>query len=83
LQALDGLITDRTRFLIENHMLAHDYRAGELSPRQIQKLKASPDFDDLLLLSQLDEAGRIPGVTVGTVDEALQYLRDLERENAG
>jgi predicted nucleotidyltransferase len=83
LQALEGLITERTRFFIESHMMAHDYRNGELSPRQVQKLKASPDFDDLLLLSQLDEAGRVPGVTVGTVDEALQYLRDLERENEG
>jgi hypothetical protein len=81
LQALVGTITDRTRFFIENHMLAHDYRAGALSPRQIQKLKASPDFDDLLLFSQLDEAGRVPGVSVGTVDEALAYLRQLEREN--
>jgi hypothetical protein len=81
LQALDGLITDRTRFLIENHMLAHDYRAGTLPAKQRQRLKASPDFDDLLLLSELDQAGREPGVTVGTVDEALAYMRELERSN--
>src|SRR5581483_230593 len=65
LQALDGLITDRTRFLIEQHMAAHEYRAGTLSAKQRQRLKASPDFDDLLLLSQLDQAGRVPGATVG------------------
>jgi predicted nucleotidyltransferase len=81
LQALDGLITDRTRYFIENHMLAHNYQAGTLSSRQVQRLKASPDFDELLLLSQLDEAGRVPGVRVGSVDEALFYLRELEREN--
>jgi hypothetical protein len=81
LQALDGLITDRTRFLIENHMLAHDYRAGTLPPKQTQKLKASPDFDDLLLLERLDVAGRVPGAVVGTVDQALDYLRRLERDN--
>jgi HD domain len=83
LQALDGVITDRTRFFIEHHMQAHDYRAGALSPRQVQKLKASADFDDLLLFAQLDEAGRVPGVMVGTVDDALGYLQELERENAG
>jgi hypothetical protein len=83
LQALEGLITDRTRFLIEHHMHAHEYWTGTLSPKQIQKLKASPDFDDLLLLSRLDEAGRVPGAQVGTVDDALDYLRALERENAG
>ncbi len=81
LQALDGLITDRTKFLIEQHMLAHDYRAGTLPAKQRQKLKASPDFDELLLLSELDQAGRVPGAVVGTVDEALEYLRELERSN--
>ena len=30
LQALKGLITERTQFLIANHMLAHDYRSGKL-----------------------------------------------------
>src|SRR3954462_14936275 len=41
LQALDGLITDRTRFLIEHHMLAHDYRTGTLAAKARQRLKAS------------------------------------------
>ena len=81
LQALDGLITERTAFFIENHMLAHDYRAGTLPPKQRQRLKESPDFDDLILLERLDMAGRVPGAVVGTVDEALEYLRELEREN--
>jgi hypothetical protein len=81
LQALEGLITERTRFLIENHMAAQEYRAGTLSPKQRQKLKASPDFDDLLLLAELDQAGREPGAVVGSVDEALAYLRELERQN--
>ena len=30
LDVLEGLITERTRFLIEHHMHAHDYRAGTL-----------------------------------------------------
>jgi hypothetical protein len=81
LQALEGLITDRTRFLIENHMFAHDYRSGTLPAKQRQRLKASPDFDDLLLLSELDSAGREPGAHVGSVDDALDYLRELERAN--
>src|SRR5262245_6592309 len=36
LQALDGLITDRTKFLIEQHILAHYYRAGTLPAKQRQ-----------------------------------------------
>src|SRR5437588_3396033 len=81
LQALDGLITERTRFFIEHHMHAHDYRAGKLGHRLKRELEASPDFDDLLLLRECDDAGREPGAPVGTVDEALNYLRELERSN--
>jgi hypothetical protein len=83
LQGLDGLITERTRFLIEHHMHAHDYRAGKLGARLRRELEASPDFEDLLLLRECDDAGRVAGAPVGTVDEALDYLRELERSNNG
>jgi hypothetical protein len=81
LDALDGLITERTRFFIENHMLAQEYKAGTLGTKQRRALEASPDFDDLMLLRDLDDAGRVPGAPVGTVDEALDYLKELERSN--
>ena len=81
LQALDGLVTDRTRFFIEHHMHAHDYRGGRLGHRLKRELEASPDFDDLMLLRQLDDEGRVSGAVVGTVDEALDYLKELERTN--
>src|SRR5262249_45912542 len=81
LSALEGLITERTRFLIEHHMDAHAYRAGTLGARLRRVLESSPDFEDLLLLRQLDDAGRVPGAVVGTVDEALEYLKVLERTN--
>jgi predicted nucleotidyltransferase/predicted HD phosphohydrolase len=81
LAALDGLITERTRFLIGHHMHAHDYRKGTLPSKLRSELERSPDFEDLMLLRRLDDAGRVPGVTVGTVDEALDFLRELERAN--
>jgi len=37
--------------------------------------------DDLMLLRELDEAGRVAGMPVGTVEEALDYLRGLEAED--
>jgi hypothetical protein len=83
LQALDGLITDRTRFLIAHHMDAFEYRRGTLGARLKRELEASPDFEDLMLLRECDDAGRVPGAVVGTVDEALDYLRELERSNRG
>jgi hypothetical protein len=82
LEALDGLITDRTRWLIEHHMDAHEYRSGTLGGRLKHELEASPDFEDLLLLRECDDAGRVSGAVVGTVDEALDYLRQLERDNS-
>jgi hypothetical protein len=81
LSALEGLITERTRYFIEHHMHAHEYRAGTLPPKLRRQLEASPDFEDLMLLRQLDDAGRVPGAVVGTVDEALDYLKELERQN--
>ena len=81
LSALEGLITERTRFFIEHHMHAHDYRAGTLPAKLRRELEASPDFDDLMLLRQLDDEGRVPGAVVGTVDEALEFLKELERQN--
>jgi hypothetical protein len=81
LSALEGLITERTRFFIEHHMHAHDYRAGTPPTKLRHRLESSPDFDDLMLLRQLDDEGRVPGAVVGTVDEALDYLKELERQN--
>jgi HD domain len=83
LEALEGLITERTRFFIAHHMDAHEHRAGTLSSKLRRELAASEDFDDLMLLRELDDAGRVPGAIVGTVDEALDFLKELERSNAG
>jgi hypothetical protein len=81
LMALDGLITDRTRFLIEHHMDALALMNGTLGASLRRRLEASPDFDDLMLLRELDTAGRVPGAVVGTLDEALDFLKELERQN--
>jgi hypothetical protein len=81
LEALEGLITERTAFLIGHHMHAHDHRTGQLGFRLRRLLESSPDFEDLMLLRECDDAGRVPGAVVGTVDEALDYLRELERSN--
>jgi hypothetical protein len=83
LQALDGLITPRTAFLIENHMVAQEYKAGTLGFKARKRLEESEDFDDLMLLRELDNRGRVPGAVVPTVDEALGFLKQLERDNRG
>jgi len=81
LQALEGLITERTRFFIEHHMEAHAVREGTAGARLKQRLEASLDFEELMLLEQCDQAGRVAGAIVGTLDEALDFLKELERSN--
>ncbi len=81
LEVLEGLITERTRFFIEHHMHALEYKAGKLGAKLKTELRASPDFDDLMLLRELDTAGRVPGALVGTLDEALDFIKEVERQN--
>jgi predicted HD phosphohydrolase len=80
IQALEGSITERTRFLIENHMDAQALNDGTLGHRAKHRLMESSDFDDLMLLRELDTAGRRRGVDVCTISEAIAYLRGLEQE---
>lgn len=81
LTALRGTITERTAWLIEHHMDLLARPARPVSPRVRRALEGSEFFDDLVLLRDADEAGRVPGAEVGTIDEALDYLRGLEAED--
>jgi len=80
LEALEGVITPRTRFLIEHHMDAHAIDDGTLGHRAKLRLAESGDYEDLLLLGELDRAGRQTGVQVCTIDEAIDFIRALEEE---
>jgi predicted nucleotidyltransferase len=80
LEALEGAITPRTRFLIEHHMDAHAIADGTIGHRAKLRLAESADYEDLLLLGELDRAGRRTGVQVCTIDDAIDYIRALEDE---
>ncbi len=77
LEALDGFITPRTAWLIEHHMLGQQLLDGTLGARAKKRLRQSPDYDELLLLSRCDRAGRQVGVEAPELDDAIDYLRDL------
>ncbi|HEY8750242.1 MAG TPA: HD domain-containing protein [Tepidisphaeraceae bacterium] len=81
IEALEDTITDRTRFLIAHHMDALAYRSGELGHRAKLRLRENEDFDDLMLLRDVDTAGRRRGAIVCTIAEALAYVRSLEEED--
>lgn len=83
LAALEGAITPRTEFLIAHHMDALAYREGKLGQRARRRLEESEDFEDLLLLRELDTRGRVSGAFVCEIGEALDYLRSLDAQDEG
>lgn len=78
LEALDGFISERTAWLIEHHMLTHKIADGSLGTRARRRLQESEHYDELVLLGECDRAGRVPGVVAPELEEALDYLRELE-----
>jgi hypothetical protein len=83
LEALEGMITERTAWLIEHHMLAHQLVDGSLGKRAQRRLRESEHFEDLVLLERCDRNGRQAGVEAPELDEALDYLRELEAALGG
>ncbi|TWU34442.1 HD domain-containing protein [Novipirellula artificiosorum] len=78
LEALEGFISERTRWLIEHHMEAHKLADHTLGARRRKRLAAHPWFDDLRLLGQCDRGGRVSGALVGSPEEALDYIEQIE-----
>lgn len=80
LDALAGAITPRIAWLIE-HLSDLQPRPGRpLSVKVRRALEESEWYEDLVLLHELDQAGRAPGAEVPSTDEALEYLKGLEEE---
>lgn len=77
LEALDGLITDRTAWLIAHHMDAHKIHDNTIGARAHRRLRENENYEDLMLLSECDRGGRQIGVMVPDVEEALDYVREI------
>ena len=59
LEALGEYITDRTAWLIEQHILAHALAEGTIGVRARRRLMRADDFDELL--DRKSEVRRLPG----------------------
>jgi hypothetical protein len=79
LEALEGWISERTAWLIANHLDAQRLHEGELGRRAMRRLRGHEDFDALLLLARSDRAGRLPGAAVPDLEEALDTIREIAR----
>jgi hypothetical protein len=81
LEALDGLITERTAWLIANHTEARRILDGTIGARARRRLAQSENFEELMLLCECDRDGRLPGMLVPDVDEALHAIREISQLN--
>ena len=77
LEALSGFITERTFWLIGNHMEAHRIYDGTIGSRAHRRLRENESYEELLLLSECDRAGRVPGVETTSLEDALDYIKTL------
>ncbi len=80
-EALRGSVSDRTLWLIEHHMDLLHAKERPLPARLKQEIEASEYYEDLVLLRDLDDQGRTPGVVVETLDHVLAYLKGLDEES--
>lgn len=81
LEALDGMISERTHWLILNHMEAHRIYDGTLGSRAHRRLRENESYGELILLSECDRAGRVAGVETSTLEDAIDYIRSLGDED--
>lgn len=77
LAALEGLITLRTAWFLENLPAAQELASGTLGARARRRLEASEDFEELTLLAECDRKGRVRGVRVRDLEDAIDHLQDL------
>lgn len=81
LAVLQGRVPERTLWLIENHGTAQRIMDGTIGARARRRLSRSEDREELELLADCDRRGRVSGRAVCSVDEALDYLRELAHQN--
>ena len=77
-EAVREFVTDRTLWLIEHHMLAHQIHDRTIGSRARNRLMKHESYDDLVLLGECDRGGRKCGVAVTDVDDALDYIRSID-----
>lgn len=77
LDAISDHVTERTAWLIENHMLVHKIHDGKIGARAHRRLRAKESYEELLLLGECDREGRQVGVQTTDLEDALDYIREI------
>jgi len=79
LEALKGLVSERTAWFIENLPAAQDLAGGVLGVRGRRRLNAAENSEEIVLLAECDRKGCERGVAVPDVEEAIEKIRDLSQ----
>lgn len=80
LNALSGLISERTAWLLQNNLPARGLIDGSIGARARRRLVANESFDELEILVRADLEGRQAGMRVRDLEDALTYVFEVERE---
>lgn len=79
---LEGLVSEKTLWLIRNHLRIRYFMNGEMHKlSKIQELAGSPWFLDLVMLARWDKMGRNPNCHIKyDRDEIISRLERLKNE---
>lgn len=81
LAAVGGLVTPRTRWLVETLPAARGHVDRTLGHRARRRLEAHPDFLDVVLLAEADRRAHQRDYPSPTLEEAVATLRTLDRDD--
>ena len=77
LESVEEFVTERTSWLIEHHMEAHKVWDKTIGARARRRLEQNESYHDLLLLGECDRGGRQVGVQTTSLEDALDYIREI------
>ena len=83
LEAVEEFVTERTRWLIEHHMEAHKIWDKTIGARARRRLEQNESYHELLLLGECDRGGRQVGVQTTSLEDALDYIREISDSYGG
>ena len=79
-EAIRDFASERTCWLVQNHMLAHKINDHSIGVRAHRRLRENESYEELLLLGECDRAGRCRGVQTTSLEDALDYVRSIGNE---
>ena len=77
---LGDMVTERTRWFVEQLPAARQLHEGTLGARARRRLEASDDFEDLLVLEEADRKGHVRGYDTPALEACIVALRRLAQE---